>query len=236
MLRGDRGHCSIQHFLWEKASGRGGPAQSQAQRSLPSSPVAHGATFQLPRCSRGEKGTFQPHFQFCCPKTDSDAQGVRAGRETHHVHDWFIPLSKEQPPNLCVPAWLWPCWWISTLCDIWGAWAQASAFSSCPSPLLPARVLPFAEEDSSSLDLNATHPGPNPASLARERRSLGECGVLQGRVRRAEIAVHVEVWTEGKKGLGLTRELGVKPQQGRRGSLELCRLLCFGSTSRADLL
>lgn len=191
------------------------------------------ATFQLPPCSRGEKGPFQRHFQFCCPKTDSDTEGVRAGRDTHHVHYRFIPLnhalSKEQPPNLRAPAQLWPCWWISTSCDIRGARAQAFAFSSCPSPLLPGRVLPFAEEDSSSPDLNATHPGPNPASLARERRSLGECGVLQRCVRRAETAVHVEVWTDGKRGLGLTRELGITPQQGRRGSLEPCRSLCFGS-------
>lgn len=63
--------------------------------------------------------------------------------------------------------------------------------------------------------------------------SVGCCRDMCG---GAEIAVHVEVWTDGKKSLGLTRELGVKPQQGRRGSLELCRLLCFGSTSRADLL
>uniref|UniRef100_A0A8B9UPH0 Platelet-derived growth factor N-terminal domain-containing protein n=1 Tax=Anas zonorhyncha TaxID=75864 RepID=A0A8B9UPH0_9AVES len=102
------------------------------------------------------------------------------------------------------------------------------------SDLQRALRIDSVEEDSSSPDLNATHPGPNPASLARERRSLGECGVLQGRERRAEIAVHVEVWTDGKKGLGLTRELGVKPQQGRRGSLELCRLLCFGSARRAE--
>lgn len=47
------------------------------------------ATFQLPPCSRGEKGPFQRHFQFCCPKTDSDTEGVRAGRDTHHVHYRF---------------------------------------------------------------------------------------------------------------------------------------------------
>lgn len=215
VLRGDRGHCSVQHFLWEKASGRGGELPSSSRRA-----------------AEGKKGHFSVTSSSAALKL-TDTEGVRAGRDTHHVHYRFIPLnhalSKEQPPNLRAPAQLWPCWWISTSCDIRGARAQAFAFSSCPSPLLPGRVLPFAEEDSSSPDLNATHPGPNPASLARERRSLGECGVLQRCVRRAETAVHVEVWTDGKRGQGLTRELGVTPQQGRRGSLEPCRSLCFGS-------
>uniref|UniRef100_A0A8B9SQJ8 Platelet-derived growth factor subunit B n=1 Tax=Anas platyrhynchos TaxID=8839 RepID=A0A8B9SQJ8_ANAPL len=40
------------------------------------------------------------------------------------------------------------------------------------SDLQRALRIDSVEEDSSSPDLNATHPGPNPASLARERRSL----------------------------------------------------------------
>lgn len=71
-------------------------------------------------------------------------------------------------------------------------------------------------------------------------RCLGSSGGLQVRVRSAcvgvEMAVHVGVWTDGKKGPGLTWELGVTPQQGGRGSPELCRLLCFDSPRGADLL
>ena len=47
-----------------------------------------------------------------------------------------------------------------------------------PLPSATSSLLPFAEEDSSSLDLNATQPSQNHVSLSRERRSLGECGVL----------------------------------------------------------
>jgi len=52
--------------------------------------------------------------------------------------------------------------------------AQVPAIFSCLYPVLLGHVFPFAEEDSSSLDLNATQPGQNPVALPRERRSLGE--------------------------------------------------------------
>lgn len=52
------------------------------------------------------------------------------------------------------------------------------AIFSCLYLVLLGHVFPFSEEDSSSLDLNATQPGQNPVVLSRERRSLGESGVL----------------------------------------------------------
>lgn len=48
----------------------------------------------------------------------------------------------------------------------------------CLCPVALGLVFPFAEEDSSSLNVNATQPGQNPMALSRERRSLGELGVL----------------------------------------------------------
>lgn len=44
--------------------------------------------------------------------------------------------------------------------------------------MLLSHVLPFAEQDSLSLNLNATQPDQNPVALSRERRSLDELGVL----------------------------------------------------------
>ncbi|KFV55235.1 Platelet-derived growth factor subunit B, partial [Tyto alba] len=43
------------------------------------------------------------------------------------------------------------------------------------------------EQDSSSLDLNATQPGHNPVALSRERRSLGESSALHLVVTRAVV-------------------------------------------------
>lgn len=52
------------------------------------------------------------------------------------------------------------------------------AVFSCLYLMLLSHVLPFAEQDSLSLNLNATQPDQNPVALSRERRSLGELGVL----------------------------------------------------------
>ncbi|KAM9638230.1 platelet-derived growth factor subunit B isoform 5-T7 [Morphnus guianensis] len=50
--------------------------------------------------------------------------------------------------------------------------AQVPAVFSGLCLVLLGHVFPFAEEDSSSLDLNATQPSQNPMALSRERRSL----------------------------------------------------------------
>lgn len=52
------------------------------------------------------------------------------------------------------------------------------AVFSCLYLVLLGHVFPFAEQDSSSLNLNATQPDQNPVTLSRERRSLGELGHL----------------------------------------------------------
>lgn len=65
---------------------------------------------------------------------------------------------------------------VSVLCLV--SRAQVPAIFSCLYPMLLGHVFPFAEEDSSSLDLNATQPSQNLVALSRERRSLGELGVL----------------------------------------------------------
>lgn len=65
---------------------------------------------------------------------------------------------------------------ISALCLV--SRAQVPAVFSCLYPVLLGHVFPFAEEDSSSLDLNTTQTGQNPMALSRERRSLGESEVL----------------------------------------------------------
>lgn len=57
--------------------------------------------------------------------------------------------------------------------------AQVPDVFSCLYLVLFGHAFPFAEEDSSSLDLNATQSGQNPVALSRERRSLGESGVLR---------------------------------------------------------
>lgn len=56
--------------------------------------------------------------------------------------------------------------------------AQVPAVFSCLYLVLLGHVFPFAERDSSSLSLNASQPDQNPVALSRERRSLGELGVL----------------------------------------------------------
>lgn len=52
------------------------------------------------------------------------------------------------------------------------------AVFSCLYLVLLNHVFPSAEQDSSSLNLNASQPDQNPMALSRERRSLGELGVL----------------------------------------------------------
>lgn len=64
---------------------------------------------------------------------------------------------------------------ISALCLM--SRAHVPAVVSGLYPVLLGHVFPFAEEDSSSLDLNATQPSQNLMALPRERRSLGELGV-----------------------------------------------------------
>lgn len=165
---------------------------------LPPAPAAYC------RAVEGKNGHFSFTFMFCY-QTDSSLEILKLGCEPAchilvaedqseplgcsfptpgHSCDFAVHLHMHDTPGP------WPIplrciWWAKHQCPMVGLGDHSdlsnlhdSMILLLPLPTTTNFPLPFAEQDSSSLDLNATQPSQNHASLARERRSLGECGVL----------------------------------------------------------